>query len=69
MAREIMASWLEGRVLAAPGRELPDAIVCGNDQMAIGAIRELHRTAWHGGELQPKLQPAGASRQEGGSMR
>jgi len=28
-------------ILAAPHRELPDAIVCGNDQMAIGAIREL----------------------------
>ena len=30
-------------LLAAPRRELPDAIACGNDQMAIGAIRELHR--------------------------
>jgi LacI family transcriptional regulator len=29
-------------ILAAPRRERPDAIVCGNDQMAIGAIRELH---------------------------
>ena len=29
-------------LLAAPHRELPDAIACGNDQMAIGAIRELH---------------------------
>jgi len=29
-------------ILAAPRRELPDAIVCGNDQMAIGAMRELH---------------------------
>jgi LacI family transcriptional regulator len=29
-------------LLAAPRRELPDAIACGNDQMAIGAIRELH---------------------------
>ena len=28
-------------LLAAPRRELPDAILCGNDQMAIGAIREL----------------------------
>jgi LacI family transcriptional regulator len=28
-------------ILAAPHRELPDAIVCGNDQMAIGAMREL----------------------------
>jgi len=30
------------QILAAPRRELPDAIVCGNDQMAIGAMRELH---------------------------
>jgi LacI family transcriptional regulator len=29
-------------LFAAPRRELPDAIACGNDQMAIGAIRELH---------------------------
>ena len=29
-------------ILAAPRRERPDAIVCGNDQMAIGAMRELH---------------------------
>jgi len=28
-------------ILAAPRRELPDAIVCGNDQMAMGAMREL----------------------------
>jgi LacI family transcriptional regulator len=28
-------------LLAEPRRELPDAIVCANDQMAIGAIREL----------------------------
>jgi LacI family transcriptional regulator len=28
-------------ILAAPRRELPDAIVCANDQMAIGAIKEL----------------------------
>jgi LacI family transcriptional regulator len=30
-------------ILAAPRRELPDAIICGNDQMAIGAMRELNR--------------------------
>lgn len=28
-------------ILAAPRRDLPDAIVCANDQMAIGAIQEL----------------------------
>ena len=28
-------------LLAAPQRTLPDAIVCGNDQMALGAMREL----------------------------
>jgi LacI family transcriptional regulator len=49
-----LAGWFEGRfaavsgqravreLLAAPRRDLPDAIACGNDQMAIGAIRELH---------------------------
>ena len=31
-------------ILAGPRRDLPAAIVCGNDQMAIGAMREL-RTA------------------------
>jgi LacI family transcriptional regulator len=30
------------REILAARRELPDAIVCGNDQMAIGAMRELH---------------------------
>jgi LacI family transcriptional regulator len=28
-------------LLSAPRQELPDAIICGNDQMAIGAMREL----------------------------
>jgi LacI family transcriptional regulator len=28
-------------ILTWPRRELPDAILCGNDQMAIGAMREL----------------------------
>ncbi len=28
-------------ILAAPRGEAPDAVVCGNDQMAIGVIREL----------------------------
>jgi LacI family transcriptional regulator len=28
-------------ILAGPRQELPDAIICGNDQMAIGAMREL----------------------------
>lgn len=29
------------RILAAVGRDLPDAVVCGNDQMAIGLLRTL----------------------------
>lgn len=29
------------KILAGPRRELPDAIVCANDQMAIGAMQEL----------------------------
>ena len=28
-------------ILSGPRRELPDAIICGNDQTAIGAMREL----------------------------
>jgi len=28
-------------ILAGPRRELPDAIICGNDHIAIGAMREL----------------------------
>src|SRR5580692_4111094 len=28
-------------ILSRPRRELPDAIICGNDQTAIGAMREL----------------------------
>ena len=28
-------------ILTGPRRELPDAIICGNDQTAIGAVREL----------------------------
>ena len=28
-------------ILAGPRREVPDAIICGNDQTAIGAMREL----------------------------
>jgi LacI family transcriptional regulator len=48
-----LTGWFEGRfaaisgqlavreILAGPRRDLPEAIVCGNDQMAIGAMREL----------------------------
>jgi LacI family transcriptional regulator len=48
-----LTGWFQGRfaaisgqqavreILAGPRRDLPDAIVCGNDQMAVGAIREL----------------------------
>ena len=39
-----MSGKLAVREILATRRELPDAIVCGNDQMAIGAMREL-RTA------------------------
>ncbi len=39
-------SWVSGqaaarRILAAPRDQLPDAVICGNDQMAIGVIGEL----------------------------
>ena len=48
-----LTGWFQGRfaaisgqhavreILAGPRRDLPDAIVCGNDQMAVGAVREL----------------------------
>jgi LacI family transcriptional regulator len=48
-----LTGWYQGRfaaisgqqavreILAGPRRDLPDAIVCGNDQMAVGAMREL----------------------------
>ena len=40
-------------ILAGPRRELPDVIVCGNDQMAIGAMRECRRPGYGSRPMSP----------------